>query len=168
MYRSLLLVILSIFIFSCQSKTAKPGLQKEPAPEASSAESVLIASDIVTDIIIRPDPEGDPWEADKVAGYRGDIMIKNIFDQIYDGSLVVYDYHTGKAMSEKDVKDIEREYDNDRSKIGKLSFTEDWYYNLSANSVTKITKSVVFGYELYNNDGRVYGYKAAFKAELGK
>jgi hypothetical protein len=66
------------------------------------------------------------------------------------------------------VKKIEAEFKNDRSKIGKLSFTEDWYYLPASNTLEKRARSVVFGYELYNNLGKVYAYRAAFRADLGK
>ncbi len=64
------------------------------------------------------------------------------------------------------MKKIEGEFKNDRDKIGKLSFTEDWYYYPSENRVEKKAKSVTFGYELYNNLGKVYAYRAAFRADL--
>lgn len=128
--------------------------------------AVLIATDIVTEVIIRPDPEGDPWETEKVAGYTGDVMIESIFSRIYEGTLTVYDYHSGEPLTTADVKKIEGEFKNDRTKIGKLSFTEDWYYYPSENRVEKKAKSVTFGYELYNNLGKVYAYRAAFRADL--
>ncbi|MCJ7819576.1 MAG: hypothetical protein MUP53_00105, partial [Bacteroidales bacterium] len=103
----------------------------------------------------------------KVQGYKGEVMINTIFERIYDGSLTVYDYHTGEEMTASDVKRLEKEFDNDRSKIGKLSFTEDWYYNPVTNSMQRVTKSVVLGIELYNDLGKVYAYKAAFQASLG-
>ena len=139
-----------------------------PAPsDPTRTGLVLIATDIVTEVIIRPDPEGDPWEIEKVAGYKGDAMINAIFDRIYAGTLTAYEYHTGEPLTPGDVKKIEEEFNNDRSKIGKLSFTEDWYYDPATNSIEKVTKSIVFGFELYNQERRVYAYRAAFKAALG-
>ncbi|MBE0679491.1 MAG: hypothetical protein IH592_12080, partial [Bacteroidales bacterium] len=140
--------------------------QENPANAQLPAGAVLIASDIVTEVIIRPDPEGDPWEIEKVAGYEGDLLVANIFSRIYDGTLTVYDYHSGEALSAADVKKIESEFSDDRTRIGKLSFTEDWYYNPAENSLHKKAKSVTFGYELYNNLGKVYAYRAAFRADL--
>ena len=130
------------------------------------AGAVLIATDIVTEVIIRPDPEGDPWESEKVAGYKGEPLVDGIFNQIYDGSLTVFDYHSGEPLSRDEVKKIEGEFKNDRTKIGKLSFTEDWYYFPEENRLEKRAKSVTFGYELYNNLGKVYAYRAAFRADL--
>ncbi|MRR22476.1 hypothetical protein EG830_05790 [bacterium] len=130
------------------------------------AGAVLIATDIVTEVIIRPDPEGDPWETEKVAGYNGGPLVDGIFSRIYDGSLTAYDYHSGEPLTPDDVKKIEGEFKNDRTKIGKLSFTEDWYYFPKQNRLEKRARSVTFGYELYNNAGKVYAYRAAFRADL--
>lgn len=143
-----------------------PANAQLPAGEELPAGAVLIASDIVTEVIIRPDPDGDPWEIEKVAGYEGEPLVANIFNRIYDGTLTAYDYHSGEALSAAEVTKIENEFSNDRTRIGKLSFTEDWYYNPAANSLHKRAKSVTFGYELYNNVGKVYAYRAAFRADL--
>jgi len=142
-----------------------PGIAA-PSDTAVPSGAVLIATDIVTEVVIRPDPAGDPWETEKVAGYKGDTMVESIFNRIYDGTMTVYDYHSGEPLTTADVKKIEGEFKNDRTKIGKLSFTEDWYYYPSENRVEKKAKSVTFGYELYNNLGKVYAYRAAFRADL--
>lgn len=171
----ILLYLLLVVVTSCgdsgrvppaDSRTGTAG-SIPPASATASPDLVLIASDIVTDVIIRPDPEGDPWEIEKVAGYSGDIMVNTIFSLIYEGKLTAYDYHSGNPMKPAEVRDIEKEFSNDRSKIGKLSFTEDWYYDPSLNRIEKIVKSAVFGYELYNGEGKVYAYRAAFRADLG-
>jgi hypothetical protein len=130
--------------------------------------AILIATDIVTEVVIRPDPDGDPWETEKVAGYNGGPLVEGIFGRIYNGSLTVYDYHSGEPLTPADVKKIEGEFENDRNKIGKLSFTEDWYYFPEENRLEKRAKSVTFGYELYNNAGKVYAYRAAFRADLNR
>jgi hypothetical protein len=138
-----------------------------PEPDAAAPEgAVVIATDIVTEVIIRPDPEGDPWDTEKVAGYHGDPMVEAIFSRIYEETLTVYDYHSGEPLTPAEVKKIEGEFKNDRSKIGKLSFTEDWYYYPEENRIEKRARSVTFGYELYNNVGKVYAYRAAFRVDL--
>lgn len=128
--------------------------------------AVLIASDIVTEVIINPDPDGDPWQVEKVAGYDGDLFVDNIFSRIYDGTLTAWEYHSGEPLTPADIKKMEQEFNNERDKIGKLSFTEEWYYYPSANRLEKKIRSVTFGYELYNNQGKVYAYRAAFRVDL--
>lgn len=181
MRRIALLILIAVIAASCRdggksgkgagSSEERPVTGKSPATETGAGTdlpvgAVLIASDIVTEVIIRPDPEGDPWETEKVSGYNGEPMVDNIFSRVYDGSLTVYDYHSGEPLTREDVKKIEEEFENDRAKIGKLSFTEDWYYYPGENRLEKRAKSVTFGYELYNNLGKVYAYRAAFRADL--
>ena len=178
MRKIVLLMILAVLTASCRERGSDRRGAEPAAGQKSSANAqlpagadlpggtVLIASDIVTEVIIRPDPDGDPWEIEKVAGYKGDPLVVNIFNHIYDGTLTVYDYHSGEALSAADVKKIENEFADDRNRIGKLSFTEDWYYNPAENSLHKRAKSVTFGYGLYNNLGKVYAYRAAFRADL--
>jgi len=164
--RKFIIALLTLFlILSC--KNEKPA-QVSPAPEEGiPSGSIQVAKDVVTEIIVKPDSLGDPWEVEKVAGYKGREMIDDIFRSIYDGKLTARDYHTGQPLTVKDVKEFEKEF-TDRSKIGKLSFTEDWYYNPSTFSMSKKVKSMAFGYELLNNDGRVFGYKAIFSVEPSK
>lgn len=168
MKRIVYLLILAVIAFSCKERNAI----HKPTPPLTTPETpagaVIVAHDIVTEIIIKPDPEGDPWDIERVSGYTGSDFINDIFKKIYDGSITVYDYHSGEALSISDVRKIESEFDNDRSRIGKLSFIEDWYYYPVTNRLEKRTRSVTFGYELYNNLGKVYAYQAAFRADLEK
>ena len=168
MKRTIILLLLTVLITSCNERRSEQKTVSAPQTEDVPEGAVLIASGIVTEVIIRPDPDGDPWEIEKVAGYNGEAMVNSIFERVYDGTLTVYDYHSGEVLTAGDVKKIEAEFKNDRTKIGKLSFTEDWYYRPAANTLEKRARSVVFGYELYNNLGKVYAYRAAFRADLGQ
>lgn len=168
MKRTIILLLLTVLITSCNERRSEHKTVSAPLTEDVPEGAVLIASGIVTEVIIRPDPDGDPWEIEKVAGYNGEAMVNSIFERIYDGTLTVYDYHSGDVLTANDVKKIEAEFKNDRTKIGKLSFTEDWYYRPADNTLEKKARSVVLGYELYNNLGKVYAYRAAFRADLGR
>jgi hypothetical protein len=177
MRKSVATLLLVMLIMSCHERGRESKREAASGPESTAVTSIpatdslpsgaiLVASGIVTEVIIKPDPEGDPWETEKVAGYRGADFVDRIFELIYDGTLTAYDYHSGEALSADDVKEIEHDFGDDRSLIGKLSFTEEWYYFPAANSLHKRAKSVTFGYELYNNLGKVYAYRAAFRADL--
>lgn len=168
MKRTFILILLAVMITSCNGRRSEQKTTSAPLTEGVPEGAIIIARDIVTEVIIRPDPDGDPWELEKVAGYNGEAMVNSIFERVYDGKLTVYDYHSGDVLTANDVKKIEAEFKNDRTKIGKLSFTEDWYYRPADNSLEKRARSVVFGYELYNNLGKVYAYRAAFRADLGR
>ena len=164
--RTYIIALLTLFLLlACKNeKTARVNTTPE---EGVPAGSIQVAKDVVTEIIVKPDSLGDPWEVEKVAGYKGREMIDDIFRSIYEGKLTARDYHTGQPLTVKDVKEFEKEF-TDRSMIGKLSFTEDWYYNPSTFAMSKKVKSMAFGYELLNNEGRVFGYKAIFSIEPAK
>ena len=166
MQRIIYIFLITTLLVSCKQGYTGQKRSSTPGTAIAPEGSVMIAHDIVTEIITRPDPEGDPWDIEKVAGYHGEEFVNNIFGKIYDGTLKVYDYHSGEPMSASDVRKVEEEFNNDRSKIGKLSFTEDWYYYPATNRLEKRATSVTFGYELYNNSGKVYAYRAAFRADL--
>ena len=134
----------------------------------SVSDLIPVAKDIVTEVIVKPDTTGDPWEAEKVAGYHGEEMLNGIFESIYKGTLKVKNYHTGEVLTASDIKTVEKEFNNDRSRIGKLSFTEDWYYDPVKNSVVKKVKSFTLGYERLDNDGKILGYNAVFMVEAAK
>jgi hypothetical protein len=160
-----LLIIVVSFMISCKNEKAVQVPSVSITEEAMPSWYIPVAKDIVTEVVVKPDSTGDPWEMEKVAGYQGEAMINNIFESIYKGNLTVKDYHTGEILKASDVKAFEKEFDNDHSKIGKLSFTENWYYDPVTKSVIKKVKSFTFGYELINNDGKVFGYKALFAVE---
>ena len=168
MKRTAAIVAICIFVTACTGCEAGRKNEGAAAKTVAPAGAVTVATGIVTEIIVKPDPEGDPWEREKVAGFNGDDFVNDIFDMIYNGTLTPYDYHSGEKMTPEQVRELEKEFSGDRSKIGKLSFTEDWYYVPSANRLEKKTRSVVFGYELYNNLGKVYAYRAAFRVDLGE
>lgn len=166
MKRVIYVLLMMSLIVACKERKTWQKSTSDADTSVKTEGAVLIAHDIVTEIIVKPDPEGDPWDIEKVAGYHGEQFVEDIFSKIYDGTLQVFDYHSGEPLSASDVRKIEKEYNNDRSKIGKLSFTEDWYYYPASDRLEKRTRSVTLGYELYNNSGKVYAYKAAFRADL--
>lgn len=163
MKRGISVIFMALLMISC-------GNEKQVPVSASSSDiipagSILAARDIITEVIVSRDTTGDPWEREKVAGYQGDKMIEEIYRNIYDRVLIAKDYRTGEPLAPDAVKIMEKEFKADHSKVGKLSFTEDWYYDPATSRIIKRVKSVVFGYERYDNDRRVLGYKAIFRIE---
>jgi hypothetical protein len=124
---------------------------------------IIVAKDIITEVIVNPAEEGDPWENEKIQGYNGKQMTDKLFEDIYSGRLTVFDYHSGVELTPKDVKKLEEGFKPDRSSIGKLQFTEDWYLDPETDAIVKDLKSIVFGSELKEESGNIYGYKAIFQ-----
>ena len=166
MTRLLILILSVLTIFAVSS--CKNEIQKRPArdngqemPQGDSL--LLVGKDIITEVIVRPDTLGDPWEAEKVENYRGMAMYNAIFQNAYTQRVPVYNIITGEPMTPRQLKDMEKEFVSDYSMIGKLQFVEDWYFDPLTNKFIKIIKSVSFGYEGQREAGLPSSYRAMFK-----
>jgi len=160
------LVAIPVIIFlggSCKNtpknQVSGPDTSIQPANEGP----LLIGKDIITEVIVKPDTLGDPWEVEKVKGFNGKEMFVSLFENIKNKNLTVYDCFTGQALNPADVEKMENEIGTDIAKIGKIQFLEDWYYNPLTFSISKKIKSASFGYETIRQDGLPTGYKALFK-----
>lgn len=158
------LVTTILFLLNCCRNETKPGFIKTGEVKWSEKNGlIVVAKNIITEIIVRPDTSGDPWEVEKVQGYNGKQMYDRLFNDIYNKKLIVYDCLTGKSLSPGDIKKIENEYGSDRSKIAKVQFAEDWFYDPQTWEIRKEIKSVSFGYEEKKEDGLPTRYRALFQ-----
>lgn len=162
----LLLSAMLISDISCKSGKEKKGSNLPVANQLIVPEGlVLIGKDIITDIIVRPDTLGDPWEVEKVKGFDGSVMFNTLFERIYKGELTVYDCLAEELLKPGDIKKIENDFRSDMSRIAKIQFLEDWYFDPASNLIVKRTKSVSFGYELVRGEGLPPGYIALFRVK---
>ena len=93
-------------------------------------------------------------------------FLDSIFNDIYMGKLIAYDYITHKALSIKDVKSVEETPGYSRDIIGKFQFREAWYYDNIRHVMLKKVQSITFGFENYDETGFVKGYKPLFRVEF--
>ena len=160
------LIILSgilIFNFSCKNSTVKEVPKSITGSSELSSGLILVGKDIITEVILKPDTLGDPWEVEKVKNFNGKLLFPNLFENIYNKKVTVYDIFTGKPLNPQDVRKIEKEIGNDHSKIGKIQFLEDWYFNPLNDQIIKKIKSASFAYEIQRQAGLPTGYKALFR-----
>jgi hypothetical protein len=163
---SLTLSAIVLIIFGCNGNKEVRTQKVEKDNSVPDTGLIVVAKDIITEVIVNQVPDGDPWEAEKIQGYNGKLMLEQIFEDIYNERLTVFDYHSGLELTPKEVKQLEDEFNSDHSVIGKLQFTEDWYLDPKTDGIIKDVKSVVFGAELKEESGNVYGYKALFQVKL--
>jgi hypothetical protein len=160
-------VLIIVFIVgSCKNTTKNNVSGTATMVESVNEGSMLIGKDIITEVVVKPDTLGDPWEVEKVKGFNGKEMFVSIFENIYNKKLIVYDCLTGKALEPGEVKKIEREFGSDMSKIGKIQFLENWYFNPLTNNISKKITSASFGYESIREGGLPTGYKALFQLKM--
>lgn len=148
------ILLLAALVVSCR--------QTDDNEKTLSGERIQVADKIIYDVIIKiPNPD-DPWEVEKLEGYRGDTMVSELFNAVYTEKINAYDYHTGKKLSPGEVRQAELRPGFDRNNIGKIQFTENWYYDPVSMAIEKEIVSIVLGYEKREIDGTLIGYEAAF------
>jgi hypothetical protein len=162
-YALITISVILFFGFSCKTKTVKETPESAATPSVAGSDLILIGKEIITEVILKPDTLGDPWEVEKVKNFNGKLLYPGLFENIYNQKVIVYDIYTGKPLTPGDVREIEKEYNADISRIGKLQFLEDWYFNPVTSMIIKKIRSVTFAYSIKRDAGLPSGYKALFK-----
>lgn len=160
-----LMIISGMMFFSVSCKNAPFKENSKPKTENSevSPDLILIGRDIITEVVVRLDTIGDPWEVEKVKNYNGKQMFSYLFENIYSKKIIVYDILSGEPLDPNDVKKMEKEFGSDPLKITKIQFLEDWYFNPLTKSIIKKQKSVSFGYNALEDGLLSERYKPLFR-----
>ncbi len=159
-------VLLIVLATACTGNAVKKNAVSGEANPSDTSALMLIGKDMITDIILKPDTTGDPWEVEKVKGFTGERMFRTLFDRVDKGEVVVYDCREEKTLNKDEVKSLEKEFSSDISRIGKVQFTEDWYFDTNRNIIVKKVKSVSFGFEMDKVDNMPPRYKALFRLKV--
>ena len=78
-----LLVIFLVFI-GCARNKETSNQKVEKTSGAIDTSMIVVAKDIITEVIVNKVPDGDPWEYEKIAGYNGKDMINKMSDDQLD------------------------------------------------------------------------------------
>jgi hypothetical protein len=156
------LAILTLTI-SCKNSRERKSHAVVGEAQADSASIMLIGKDIITDIVLKPDTLGDPWEVEKVKGFSGDRMLRKLLENIYSEKVTAWDCRYEETLQPAAIKDLEKKFGSDLSRIGKVQFVEDWYFDTNKNIIVKKVKSVAFGYSTPGSDETPLRYNAFFR-----
>lgn len=163
-------LLLYIFVFGCTPGPNEKYDSSSSARQKYKPDSLelLLASPIIYDVLVKnPDLE-DTWASEKIESFQKDDFVNIIFEAIYNGRVKVYNYHTGDEMTLKEIQALEDSKEFDRSKIGKIQFEEDWYFNEKEFILTKKIKSIILAYEMIDQFGEIRAYKGAFLVPLNE
>ena len=158
-----ILLIGTLALTGCNhNKTYEPLL----VIRADSFSGSIIADTIIYDVIIKnPNPD-DLWTSECLNKFYHSTLMDSLFHLVYTKQAVAYDLYSNKPLKVKDVKRMESEADFQRNQIGKIQFTERWYFDVSTQQFQKEVISITLGHELYNEEGSVRGYKPVYKLKL--
>jgi len=168
------LILLAIFIlifFSCNKKQEKKfstaNLKAVTWVEnGDTSQAFQIAQPIIYDVVVRKHNYDDDWTKQCLDSTNVDALSNLIFDLIYSGKLIPYNYFTDEKMTIKEVKKVEKEFA--RKRIGKMQFIEDWYFDTQKMQFYKKVKGIMLAYERYRADSTVRSYKAGVKVYFSK
>jgi len=174
---SILFAFIIVFLFSCKDQDTKNNSTdstkitvNQPISgtfyTTDSSKSIILVDTIIYDVIVKNANKNDEWAEFCLKNYNDEVLKNIIFNAIYENKLIAYEYRLDTVMSIEYVKNLEKEYKKEG--FGKIQFNETWYFDEVNLEMYKKVTSLVFGYELVNNTGEVYGYKPAFKIYLDK
>lgn len=153
-----------IFLICCQ-KASEKQVATKPEQEYESPAN-CIADTIIYDVIIRNTNPYDTWMEKSLGKLQHSKLIDSLFSLVYERKIKAYDYFSNEELSPKQVKAMENEAGFTRDRIGKIQFTEAWYFNKGLKKWDKEVISIALGYELYRDSGELRGYKPVFKLYL--
>jgi len=158
-------LLFSLLSVSCIHKSGKE-LSNTRVESSDSAIMYCIADTIVYDVVIRNTNPYDTWIEKSLGKLKRDQFIDSLFDLVYNFNVKAYDYFSGKELTIKQIEALENEDGFDREHIGKIQFTETWFFDKESKTLKKEVISVALGHELYGDSGEFRGYQPVFKLYL--
>lgn len=157
-------IIYFIFFFFILN-SCKQGQEEKTNFKEKEMASVneTIADTIIYDVIVKNPSPDDWWTEECLRNLDKRKLVDMIFDNIYSGKLKAYDHTTNELLKPNEIKKIENSENFNRDNIGKLQFMESWNMNTEGTSILKKVDAVTLGYEYYDNDGNLFGYRPLFK-----
>jgi len=165
MRASFFLSFIIILIISCGRNPLKEK-KHQNVVLTDSFYGAVIADTIIYDVIIHNTNLDDQWSQQCLQYMKQNVLIDSLFKLVYEGKIIAYDYFEKKPLRIKDLKKREEEPGFKRENIGKIQFTERWYFDTSRKRFQKEVISIVLGYDLLDEVGKLRGYKPVFKLYL--
>lgn len=120
------------------------------------------ADTIVCDMVVKNPEPNDSWMEECLKNFKHTEMLSAIFTDLYSGKLTAYDFFSNKPLSIGELRQLEGIKGYKREIIGKFQFREAWFYDKANHTFIKKVHSITFGYETYDENGGVKGYKPLF------
>ena len=144
-------MILVLFTTACQNtEKAKPPIG-------------LPLGEIIYDTFLINRDSTDTWGDECLAKFDRKALIDKVFENVYSGKIIAYDYFTGEKLSPQQIGKMEKEGIFKRKDISKIQFAERWIWDESIVQMRKELISMTIAYEVYNESGVSRGQKPIFK-----
>ena len=161
-------LLIPIILLNCTQRADEQRANRSNSVSENndSASAYLIADTIIYDVIIKNTNPYDKWGEKSLGKLQRGRFIDSLFALVYEKKAKAYDYFSNEELSPRQVREMEKEEGFSREDIGKIQFTEAWYFNKKLKTMNKKVISVALGHELYADSGELRGYKPVFKIDL--
>ncbi len=159
----LMLALAAILFAGCHPCESAEKIVYAPAQRENLP---VIADTIVYDVIIKNLNKEDFWTEECLRQLKRSSFMDSLFDGIYNKQILAYDFFSKKELNPRDIKKIENEDGYSRDAIGKIQFTEVWYFDSEKALLEKRVVSMVLGLEQFTSVGELKGYKPLFRINL--
>lgn len=126
----------------------------------------VIADTIIYDVIIKNLNKEDLWTEECLQQLKRNTFLDSLFTAIYNEQILVFDFFTKEKLTPRDIKKMETAEGYSRDAIGKIQFTEVWYFDSSKALLEKKVVAMVLGLEQFTSTGELKGYKPLFRVNL--
>ena len=146
----------------------KAGEQTYSVPSTDSG-FVKVADSIIYAVTVKNPNPYDDWTDYCLRNLDLQKLIDMILADVYAGKLVPYTYTAMYPEDEEripvdSIKAWEEQIGKD--KVARIEFDEQWFYDPETHQFIKKVNALTIGYELYDAEGQVRGYRALFKVYL--
>lgn len=118
---------------------------------------------IIYDTAIINRDSTDAWGAECLSELNRKVLVDKIFESVFQGKIIPYDYFTGEKISPVTIRDMETSGAFSRENISKIKFEEQWIWDNKKVEMQKQLISMTLAYEVYDNTGMSRGQKPIFK-----
>lgn len=168
MKRFLLFILIACLAAGCRKGDNQQNNYQQKNNLHDSETRLLVAANIIYDVVVIPEVKDDEWEAERLKGYSGEEMVNALFEAVYSRKAVATDYFSGERIKPSMLKEMEATDEYRRSDIAKLQFTENWYFNPETLEIEKEIIAIVPGYRYSTGEGETTGtgYRALMTINL--
>lgn len=110
--------------------------------------ALLISNPISYDVTVKNYKTDDDWEAERLSKTNLKVLVNALFQAVYKGRLTPYDWVSEQPMPIDSVKSWDKHHKRDE--IGKIMFTEDWYFSEKTLTMTKKITGITLAYGRIN------------------
>lgn len=140
---------------------------KQPSTnKLSETQGNLIVDTIIYPVtIINPDSL-DTWADIRLKRLDHKTLTNHLFEALYNHKISAYNYYSHEPVTAEDIKGMEVSGEIKRSEIAQLQFEEAWFFDSEEGKLTKKVHSILLALPVFNDQGEIKGYKAAFVLKL--